>query len=79
MKRLEQTTSHPYGYLIIDLKSGTPEIDRLHTEIFEKVNLTDKEMSVDERNDDDDDVDDESDDKPMMKSDLPLGSPGHRS
>ena len=24
MKRFEQVNSHPYGYLVIDLKSGTP-------------------------------------------------------
>ena len=33
MKRFEQATSRPYGYLIIDLKSDTKEQDRLHTDI----------------------------------------------
>ena len=36
MKRLEQAISHPYGYLVRDLKSSTPEKDKLHTKIFEK-------------------------------------------
>ena len=35
MKRFEETTSRPYGYLIIDLKSSTSEQDRLQTDIFE--------------------------------------------
>ena len=35
MKRFEQATSRPYGYLVVDLKSSTPEQDRLHTDIFE--------------------------------------------
>ena len=72
MKRFEQATSHPYGYLVIDLKSGTLEKDRQHTEIFEKVNLTDEKMFVDEGNVDD------ADDKPMIKSDLPPGRPEHK-
>ena len=33
MKRFEQATSNPYGYLVIDLKSDTPEKDRLHRKI----------------------------------------------
>ena len=35
MKRFEEATSRPYGYLIIDLKSSTSEQDRLQTDIFE--------------------------------------------
>ena len=76
MKRFEQATSHPYGYLVIDLKSGKLEKVKLHIEIFENVNLTDEKMYADDGNDDDDD--DESDDKPMMKSDLPPRHPEHQ-
>ena len=35
MKRFEEATSRPYGYLVVDLKSGTSEQDRLRTNIFE--------------------------------------------
>ena len=35
MKRFEEATSRPYGYLVIDLKSSTSEQDRLQTDIFE--------------------------------------------
>ena len=35
MKRFEEATSRPYGYLVLDLKSGTSEQDRLRTNIFE--------------------------------------------
>ena len=35
MKRFEEATSRSYGYLVIDLKSGTSEQDRLQTDIFE--------------------------------------------
>ena len=35
MKRFEEATSRPYGYLIIDLKSSTSEQDRLQIDIFE--------------------------------------------
>ena len=48
MKRSEQATSHPYGYLVIDLKSDTPENDRLHTEIFDTTKTIDEIMAVDE-------------------------------
>ena len=34
-KRFEEATSRPYGYLVIDLKSGTSEQVRLQTDIFE--------------------------------------------
>ena len=39
MKRFEQATSRPYGYLVVDLKSSTPEQDRLHTDIFETLDI----------------------------------------
>ena len=35
MKRFEEATSRPYGYLVIDFKSSTSEQDRLQTDIFE--------------------------------------------
>ena len=35
MKRFEEATSRPYGYLVIDLKLSTSEQDRLQTDIFE--------------------------------------------
>ena len=35
MKRFEEATSRPYGYLVIDLKSSTSKQDRLQTDIFE--------------------------------------------
>ena len=35
MKQFEEATSRPYGYLVVDLKSGTSEQDRLRTNIFE--------------------------------------------
>ena len=35
MKRFEEATSRPYGYLVVDLKSSTPEQGRLRTNIFE--------------------------------------------
>ena len=35
MKRFEEATSRPYGYLVVDLKSSTSEKDRLRTDIFE--------------------------------------------
>ena len=42
MKRFEQATSRPYGYLIIDLKSDTMEQDRLHTDIFDGLSSEEK-------------------------------------
>ena len=35
MKRFEEATSRPYGYLVVDLKSSTSEQDRLRTDIFD--------------------------------------------
>ena len=46
MKRFEQVTSYPYGHLVIDLKSDTPEKDRLHTEIFDTAKTMDEKMAV---------------------------------
>ena len=50
MKRFEQVTSYPYGHLVIDLKSNTPEKDRLHTEIFEMAKTMDQKLDADEEN-----------------------------
>ena len=47
MKRYEQATCHPYGYLVIYLKSDTTEKDRLHTEIFDMAKSIDQKMDVD--------------------------------
>ena len=49
MKRFKQATFHPYGYLVVDLKSSTPEQDRLHTDIFETIDSR-KLETEDERN-----------------------------
>ena len=75
MNRFEQATSRLYGYLVIDLNSGTPEKDRLHTDLFEN---RDDEMFVDERNASDESDDDDDDDKPMVNNDLPSGRPEHQ-
>ena len=48
IKRFEQATSYPYGYLVIELKSDTPEKDRLHSEIFDMAKPIDKKTAVDE-------------------------------
>ena len=47
MKRFQQATTYPYGHLVIDLKSDTPEKDRLHTEIFDRAKTMDEKMSED--------------------------------
>ena len=47
MKRFERATSYPYGHLVIDLKSDTPEKDRLHTEIFDTAKTMDEKMAED--------------------------------
>ena len=59
MKRFEQATSHPYGYLMIDLKSDTPEKDRLHTEIFDMAKSIDQKMDTDEESNDANDIEEE--------------------
>ena len=46
MKRFEQATSYPYGHLVIDLKSDTPEKDRLHTEIFDMAKTMDQKLDA---------------------------------
>ena len=48
MKHYEQVTTYPYGYHLTDLKSGTPEKDRLQTDIFDTSKLIEEKMSVDE-------------------------------
>ena len=45
MKRFERATSYPYGHLVIDLNSDTPEKDRLHTEIFDTTKKMDEKMA----------------------------------
>ena len=47
IKRFERATTYPYGHLVIDLKSDTPEKDRLHTEIFDMAKTMDEKMSED--------------------------------
>ena len=47
MKRFEQVTSYPYGHLVIDLKLGTAEKDRLHTKIFDTAKTMDEKMAED--------------------------------
>ena len=34
MRKFEDVTARPYGYLVLDLKSSTSEQDRLQTDIF---------------------------------------------
>ena len=47
MKRFERATTYPYGHLVIDLKSDTPEKARLHTEILDTAKTMDEKMSED--------------------------------
>ena len=47
MKRFERATTYPYGHLVIDLKSDTPEKARLHTEKFDTAKTMDEKMSED--------------------------------
>ena len=49
MKRFEQATCPPYGYLVVDLKSIMPEQDRLQTDIIETLDIR-KLDTEDERN-----------------------------
>ena len=49
MKRFEQATCRPYGYVVEDLKSSMPEQDRLHTDIIETLDIR-KIDTEDERN-----------------------------
>ena len=50
MRKFEDATARPYGYLILDLKSSTSEQDRLQTDIF-----------VDQQSPDDGDISDDED------------------
>ena len=47
MKRFERATTNPYGHLVIDLKSDTPEKARLHTDIFDTAKTMDEKISED--------------------------------
>ena len=54
MRKFEDATARPYGYLVLDLKLCTSEQDRLQTDIFDSVNqqsLYDGDMSDDEDTD----------------------------
>ena len=50
MRKFEDATARPYGYLVLDLKSSTSEQDRLQTDIF-----------VDQQSPDDGDISDNED------------------
>ena len=50
MRKFEDATVRPYGYLVLDLKSSTSEQDRLQTDIF-----------VDQQSPDDGDISDDED------------------
>ena len=50
MRKFEDATARPYGYLVLDLKSSTSEQDRLQTDIF-----------VDQQSPDDGDISDDED------------------
>ena len=48
MRKFEDATARPYVYLVIDLKSGTSEQDRLQTDIFVKQQAPDEENLSDD-------------------------------
>ena len=50
MRKFEDATARPYGYLVLDLKSSTSKQDRLQTDIF-----------VDQQSPDDRDISDDKD------------------
>ena len=50
MRKLEDAMARPYGYLVVDLKMGTSQQDRLQTDIFDSVN----QQAPDEENMSDD-------------------------
>ena len=50
MRKFEDATARPYGYLVLDLKLSTSEQDRLQTDIF-----------VDQQSPDDRDISDDED------------------
>ena len=54
MKRFEEASSRPYGYLVIDLKCSTSEQDRLQTDIFETTDQHAFEPPDEETQSDDD-------------------------
>ena len=56
MKGFEEATSHPYGYLVVDLKSSTSEQDRLRTDIFESTDQKGFEPPDDDNMSDEDDA-----------------------
>ena len=56
MKRIEEATLRPYGYLVLDLKSSTSEQDRLQTEMFESTDQHDFEPPDEETLSDDEDA-----------------------
>ena len=70
MKRFEDATSRPYGYLVVDLKPNTTEQDRLKTDIFASSDPNDFEMS--------DDVSDVDDANSIESLDDDIGPPGKR-
>ena len=45
IKRFEEATGRPFGYLMLDLKSTTPEHKRLNSDIFD-VNIDDEDNNV---------------------------------
>ena len=51
MRKFDDATAKPYGYLVLNLKSSTSEQDRLQTDIFDSVNQQspdDRDISDDE-------------------------------
>ena len=50
MSKFEDAMARPYGYLVVDLKTGTSQQDRLLTDIFDSVN----QQAPDEENMSDD-------------------------
>ena len=38
MRKFEDATARPYGYLVLDLKSSTYQQNKLQTDIFDSVN-----------------------------------------
>ena len=52
MRKFEDATARPYGYLVLDLKSSTSEQDRLQTDIFvDQQSPDDRDISEDEDTD----------------------------
>ena len=88
MKIFEQVTARPYGYLVVDLKAGTPELEQLHTDIFEtKLDFQrsfdtgqDRSLSIGSEDDDDSIESNRNDSLPSEELSLPFagGPPGKR-